>query len=92
MRVRILGRYWNLIRRNFIGKGIQGDCDIPATGQKEIRVAQKCKGQLGLEVTIHELLHAAEWNLDEEFVRDFSEDAARILWKLGYRPTSPNWP
>jgi hypothetical protein len=34
---------------------------------------------------IHELLHAAHWDLDELAVEETAEDLARVLWKLGYR-------
>jgi hypothetical protein len=36
-------------------------------------------------VLIHEIVHAAGWHIDETFVERFACDAARALWRLGYR-------
>lgn len=38
-----------------------------------------------LEILIHEILHAANWDLDEHAIQETAEDLANILWKLGYR-------
>lgn len=38
-----------------------------------------------LEVLIHELLHAAYWDLDEHAVAETADDIAGILWRLGWR-------
>ena len=37
-----------------------------------------------LEIIIHELLHAADWYKDEEWVEDAGNDIAKILVALGY--------
>lgn len=89
MRVKILNRFWNLRfvpnlgTRN--GDRIYGDCSPPTDKNKEIRIWQGAKGEEELDTIIHECLHASGWILDEEFVNDFANDCARILWKLGYR-------
>jgi len=34
---------------------------------------------------IHEILHAALWDLDEEAVHDTANAISAALWRLGYR-------
>jgi hypothetical protein len=83
VRVKILGKHWNL--RFAPNLANQGDCDPPTARGKEIRVASRLRGEERLEVLLHELVHAGIWNLDEQFVDQFAHDAARVLWRLGYR-------
>lgn len=83
MRVKVLGKYWRL--RFVPNLANRGDCDGPATRHKEIRLAAGLHGEERLEVLLHELLHAAGWHIDEAFVERFAGDAARALWRLGYR-------
>lgn len=83
MRIRILDRCWQL--RFAPNLGNRGDCDGPTIKNKEIRVSTTLRGEERLEVLIHEFLHAAGWHIDEAFVEQFAHDAARALWRLGYR-------
>ncbi|RIK72917.1 MAG: hypothetical protein DCC68_25715 [Planctomycetota bacterium] len=84
MQVRMLGKRWRL--RFVLNLGAnRGDCDAPDRRAKEIRVAAGLRGEERLEVLIHELVHAAGWHIDESFVERFAADAARVLWRLGYR-------
>ena len=83
MRVRILGKLWNL--RFAPNLANRGDCDPPTARGKEIRVSSSLRGEERLEVLLHELVHAAGWHIDEEFVGRFAHDTARALWRLGYR-------
>jgi hypothetical protein len=83
MRLTILGKRWNLrFARNLKNRG---DCDPPAAPGKEIRVGSSLRDEERLEVVLHEMLHAAGWHIAEEFVDQFACDAARALWRLGYR-------
>jgi hypothetical protein len=63
----------------------RGDCDPPDKPGKEIRVSSSLQGEERLEVLIHELVHAAGWHIAEGFTETFARDAARVLWRLGYR-------
>ena len=63
----------------------RGDCDAPTTKSKEIRVSCNLKDEEKLEVLLHEMFHAAHWNMDEEFIEKFAVDVARAIWRLGYR-------
>jgi hypothetical protein len=83
MRVKVLGKVWNL--RFAPNLANRGDCDPPDQPGKEIRIASTLRSEERLEVLLHELLHAAGWHIDESFVEQFASDAARALWRLGYR-------
>ena len=48
-------------------------------------MSSSLRGEERLEVLIHELVHAASWHIDETFVEQFARDAARALWRVGYR-------
>lgn len=83
MTVNILGRRWRLrfcrLEKNY------GDCDPPGQPNKEIRISSRIGGQHELEILLHEMLHAAGWHIDEEFVGRSAADMARVLYRLGYR-------
>ena len=83
MRVKLLGKVWNL--RFAPNLANRGECDAPTQTAKEIRVASQLRGEERLEILIHEMVHAAGWHLDESFVERFAADVARALWRLGYR-------
>ena len=91
LRVKVMGKLWNLL---FVpeskipkinGEPNTGLTDSPGTKDKSMRVATELEGEERFEIILHELMHAGNWHLDEEFVREFCEDAARIFWRLGYR-------
>jgi hypothetical protein len=87
MQVRILGKRWVLRFVPSLG-GNRGDCDPPDRPGKEIRIAAGLRGEERLEVLVHELVHAAGWHIDEEFVERFASDVACILSRLGYRDSA----
>ena len=81
--VKILGKRWFLrFARNLANRG---DIDPPHVAAKAIRIDAALSGEERLEVLLHEFIHAAGWHLDESFVEQFAADAARALWRLGYR-------
>lgn len=85
MRLTILNRRWLLQFVPWIDtKRSRGECDPPDKPNKEIRVLERLVGEERLEVLVHEMLHAASWHLDEEYVKQFAQDMARNLTKLGY--------
>jgi len=86
MKVKVLGKTWQL--RFAPNLANRGDCDQPDQCGKEIRIASTLRGEERLEVLLHELVHAAGWHLDESFVEQFACDAARALWRLGYRDSA----
>lgn len=85
MRLLILGKVWLLRHVANLSASRQGECDAPSLPRKEIRIRSRLSGERKLEVLIHEMTHAANWHLDEEFVTAFAKDVSRALWRLGYR-------
>ena len=84
MRITILNKRWKLVRRH-TGPVADGHCDPPNAPHKQISVHSGLRGERELEVFIHEMMHAADWSKDEDWVRDLSQDMAKVLWRLGYR-------
>lgn len=92
MKVRILGKMWKIIRKRSVrdscGNVVRGTCDPPCAKGKSIVIDDRLHGEEELEVTIHELIHAANWQLfSEEFVAELSVDMARVLTRLGWTKT-----
>jgi hypothetical protein len=79
-----MGKNYDLRFVNNLGDA-RGTCDPPDSPSKSIKIWRGNKGEAKLEVLIHEMIHAGNWSLDEEFIAQFAEDVARVLWKLGYR-------
>lgn len=87
MNIRIFGKNWIFRRclQSELPNGVSAQTDAPTTPNKEMMISHKLKGQDELRVIIHELLHAADWYKDEEWVHQVSVDVARILTQLGYK-------
>ena len=88
MRIRILGKWWQLRFVPTLGSIDQpnrGDCNAPDVRGKSIRVLSSLTGEERLEVLIHEMLHAADWHRSEEWVDQTAKDLARALTRLGYK-------
>ena len=83
MLVEILKKRWKLRFTRL--KINRGECDAPTKPGKEIRIDSELREEERLEVVIHEATHCAFWFLDEEYVTQFAEDTAKLLWRLGYR-------
>jgi hypothetical protein len=86
MRVRLGGRYWQLRfvpNLNNYGEVEHGD----TADTRIIRVRIKQGQEEMLDTLIHEAMHAARPELDEDAVATASRDIARLLWNLGYRRT-----
>jgi hypothetical protein len=81
MRVRIRGRYFKMTFER-LPRTHDGICNY---ADRQVKIRKTLRGERQLEVIIHELLHAAHWDLDETAVTETAEDLARILWRLGYR-------
>tara|TARA_Y100000310_G_C20364232_1_gene660417 strand:+ start:201 stop:470 length:270 start_codon:yes stop_codon:yes gene_type:complete len=85
VRVRLRGKYWELVRaRNLEARG---DIDSAKIAGKRIRVSAKVPDDTEelLEVVIHECLHGLIWDLSEEAVQESAVDLSKILYKLGAR-------
>jgi hypothetical protein len=53
--------------------------------QPEISVKPAIVGVDALDTLIHEMLHAAMPDLDEDAIYETASDVAKVLWDLGYR-------
>ena len=84
MRIKLFGKYWNLVRER-VSRTKNGNCDPPSVSGKKIRVDPKLRGQLELEIYIHEMLHACDFHKDEPWVETTANDITQVLWRLGYR-------
>jgi len=86
VRIKILGKIWKFRRVPPIRDGKDwGACDPPFKLGKSIRIARSAKGEIELDTLLHEMLHAADWTKDEEWVAEAARDIARVLCRLGYR-------
>lgn len=82
MRARIRGHYYTVEFKN-PGPKYDGDCDHPNAPDKVIRIRPGVKSPSRLlELCIHEGLHAAFWDLDEQSVTDASRDIANLVVKV----------
>ena len=70
------------------GVACDGKCDPPHCNPRVIAVQKDLTGQHELDVFIHEMLHAALWDLDESAIEETATDIAHVLFtQLGYRRT-----
>lgn len=83
MRIKVRNRFWTF--RRVKSRGADGECDPPTSLKREIRVNPDLTGVDELDVILHELLHASQWDLAEEAVAEIATDISRVLWRLGYR-------
>jgi len=65
--------------------GDRGMCSHPNKPGRTIWIRSDLEGLERLEVAIHEMLHAAMWHVDEEYIDEWGADIARALWRLGVR-------
>lgn len=88
MKIKVFGKIWNLdfVHPSVLPKGDVADCDIPiAPGKaipgKTIRISEDITGEYLLDTLIHELFHASQPQLNEEFVNSLATDIARCVWR-----------
>ena len=84
MRIKVGGKYWDLIFSKMKGDYL-GKCDAPHIPQKKIKISKDIEGKEELDTLLHELLHAADWWKDEEWVEQTADEIATVLWRLGWR-------
>lgn len=78
----IRGKRYKIVAKR-LPIGIGGQCDSPATKGREIRIRKRLGIEMLLENLIHETLHAAAWDLDEEAVVETAEAIAKVLLRAG---------
>jgi hypothetical protein len=82
VRVKIIGKYYDM--RFAKGLKLKGFCEGPQVKGRKILISDALKGEKKLDIILHELLHAGDWDKDEEWIAQAATDFARILTKLGY--------
>ncbi|MGD9726555.1 MAG: hypothetical protein AB7L09_01170 [Nitrospira sp.] len=91
MRVRVRDKVWQLDHVKHIPGDdpdtvVDGDCDSPTTKNKKIRIVKDLSEQRLLDAYVHELTHAALWDLGEGPVASLANAVAHELWNDGLRP------
>lgn len=87
MKVRVRGKIWSLVYTvKGLPEDVDGECDAPTTKKKQIRIRKDLEGQRLLDVYVHELTHAALWDLGEGPVASLANAVAHELWNGGLRP------
>lgn len=67
-------------------ESLRGLC-IRSDDRREILVLDGQRGRDELDTLIHEMTHAAQWDLGEEAVEEIGTDLASALWRMGWRRT-----
>lgn len=84
----IRGKRYKICHKINTTNDTRGMCDNPSSKNKAITIFMNKleDGSLEqLEVYLHEMLHAAFWDIEEDGIYNAADDIAKILWKLGYR-------
>jgi hypothetical protein len=84
-----MGNEYSLVFTDSLENGDRGDCDPPGTSKAKIRIRKGLSQAETLEVIIHELLHAANWHMSEEWVTETAQDISKVLTRLGYKRANP---
>jgi hypothetical protein len=85
---RIRGVLFTIYRQAIVlVDGVESDasCDPPDRTRRTIRIREGLSPERELDVLIHEMLHAAYWDLCEEAIEATATDIAHALFELGYR-------
>jgi len=85
MRVEIRGKRWSLEVVDYLQDGSCGSIDPPDTPKKRILIASNQTPIDQLDTVLHECLHAAFPDLDEEAITESSTDITKVLFQLGCR-------
>jgi hypothetical protein len=83
----VRGKVWSLVYTvKGLPEDVDGECDAPTAKKKQIRIRKGIEGQRLLDVYVHELTHAALWDLGEGPVASLANAVAHELWNDGLRP------
>lgn len=87
---KLAGKVWPVkftrLRGSAVGWTYHPDSKNPDTPERILIDEQAYKrGRSGLELLVHELLHALNPQLSEESVTEQAADIARVLWALKWR-------
>lgn len=88
MKIKILNKVWDLVwvkrghENDHLKKGEDGACEAPYLTHKKIYLRKNLHFMRMIEAAIHEMLHAADWSKDEEWVHDTAHDVTRELLRI----------
>ena len=95
MRVTARGKVWNLVYTEDLPEDVDGECDAPWVKKKEIRIRKGMTSQRLLDAFVHEVTHAALWDLGEGPVSSLANAVAHELWedgvRMGAKPSKKNF-
>ena len=77
---------WRLVLTTTLPKDVDGECDAPWVKNKKIKIRKSLKDQPLLDAYVHEVTHAAFWDLGEGPVASLANVVALELWEEGFRP------
>lgn len=80
-------RRWRLVwlpKGHPLLDGAAGRIESPTTKGKRVFLQTHQKPDDLFDTIVHEVAHAAGWNLAEQWVTDFATDITRLMRKLGY--------
>ena len=77
------------VRACDLPKETLGLCDHPPGRHPTILIRRSQSARMLLDVTVHEILHAARPEMSEEAVAETASTIARVLHRLGARITPP---
>jgi len=83
--VKLRGKRYKFEKSGTLHKTDRGYCTDPKDPQRKIKIHKNLVDQEELEVTIHEMLHACFWDIDEDVICEVGDDISRALWRMGYR-------
>ena len=83
-RIKIRGKYWRLKTSKLTHPG---ECQAPWKKRKKILISKELESGslIELDTVLHELLHAAMWDVSEETIRESATSIAKVLFDLGAR-------
>ena len=85
-------RYWGLRFVPNLGKKTHGRCDPFDKPNKEILIKSGLSRRDTIDAVVHEVIHASNWWMDEEWVIELGHDIAHTLEQLfraGKIPDAP---
>jgi hypothetical protein len=81
----VRSKVWRLVYTSTLEKDVDGECDAPWIKKKKIKIRKDISGQRLLDAYVHELSHAALWDLGEGPVKSLANAVAHELWNKGLR-------
>lgn len=76
---------WRIKRGMPVSTRAWAECDDPRCDEPEIVIRPQARGQMLIELVVHELLHAHAWRLPESTVHAYAAQVARLLHRAGFR-------